>query len=170
MRTAISRKALMIRMADRTFARIVVAIDGSKFAERALDVAIDLARHYESELTVLAVAPVQAVFVSATEPWVPSEVPESESKAYREVVEQAVRKCQASGVAPVTGICLEGVITDEIISHVERHPTDLLILGSRGLSAAKRLLLGSVSDAVSHHVLCPVLLVRPEPANPAGSS
>jgi nucleotide-binding universal stress UspA family protein len=154
-------------MPDRLFARILVAIDGSKHAERALAFAIDLARQYGSELTVLAVAPVQAVFVSATEPWVPSEVPESESHAYREVVEQAVQRCQSAGVKAVTGLCLEGVITDEIIGQVERHPTDLLVLGSRGMSAAKRLLLGSVSDAVSHHVPCPVLIVRAAPTKPS---
>jgi nucleotide-binding universal stress UspA family protein len=150
-------------MPGALFARILVAIDGSKYADRALDVAIDLANHYESELSVLAVAPVQAVFVSATEPWVPAEVPESETNAYREVIDQAVQRCQKAGVRSVTGICLEGVITDEIIGHVEKHPTDLLVLGSRGMSAAKRLLLGSVSDAVSHHVPCPVLIIRPRP-------
>lgn len=155
---------------DRVFARIVVAIDGSKYAERGLDVAIDLAKKYGAELTVLAVAPVQAVFVSATEPWVPTEVPESETKAYHEVVEHAVQRCRAAGVPSVTGICLEGVITDEIIGHVEKHPVDLLILGSRGMSAAKRLLLGSVSDAVSHHVTCPVLIIRPGPDRPPASS
>ncbi|HEV2520385.1 MAG TPA: universal stress protein [Thermoplasmata archaeon] len=156
-------------MPEGLFGRILVAIDGSKYADRATDAAIDLAKKYGAELTVLAVAPVQAVFVSATEPWVPAEVPESENKAYREVVEQAVRRCQAAGVAAVTGICLEGVITDEIIGHVEKHPTDLLVLGSRGKSAAKRLLLGSVSDAVSHHVTCPVLIVRlgPDRAPPS---
>jgi nucleotide-binding universal stress UspA family protein len=154
---------------DGLFQHILVAIDGSKYADRALDVAIDLTRKYSGELTVLAVAPVQAVFVSATEPWVPTEVPESETKAYHEVVDHAVQRCQAAGVQAVTGVCLEGVITDEIIGHVEKHNVDLLILGSRGMSAAKRLLLGSVSDAVSHHVTCPVLIIRPGPERAAAA-
>lgn len=148
-------------MAEPPFTRITVAIDGSKNAERALDVAISLAKKFGSELTVLGIAPVQPVFVSATEPWVPAEVPESEVKAYREVVDQAVARCESAGISGVTGVCLEGVITDELISHVEQHPTDLLVMGSRGMSTAKRLLLGSVSDAVSHHVRCPVLIVKP---------
>jgi nucleotide-binding universal stress UspA family protein len=150
-------------MPQAPFARITVAIDGSKNGAHALETAISLAKKFESELTVLGVAPVQAIFVSATEPWVPAEVPESETRAYREVVDQAVERCRQAGVASVTGLCLEGVITDEIIGHVEHHPTDLLVLGSRGMSTAKRLLLGSVSDAVSHHVACAVLIVRPPP-------
>jgi nucleotide-binding universal stress UspA family protein len=142
------------------FARITVAIDGSKLGELALDLAIDLARRYQSDLAVIAVAPLQPVFVSSAEPWVPTEVPEAETNYYRGIVDKAVKKAQTSGVANATGTCIEGVVVDEIIAHVEKNPTDLLVLGSRGLSTAKRLLLGSVSDAVSHHVTCPVLIAR----------
>jgi nucleotide-binding universal stress UspA family protein len=141
------------------FARITVAIDGSKMGDVAFDLALDLAKRYQSDLSVVAVAPVQPVFVSSAEPWVPTEVPEAETNYYRGIVDKAVRKAGAAGVA-ATGTCLEGVVVDELIAQVEKHPTDLLVLGSRGLSTAKRLLLGSVSDAVSHHVNCPVLIAR----------
>src|SRR5580698_6219191 len=141
------------------FARITVAIDGSKMGDVAFDLALDLAKRYQSDLSVVAVAPVQPVFVSSAEPWVPTEVPEAETNYYRGIVDKAVRKAEAAGVA-AAGTCLEGVVVDELIAQVEKHPTDLLVLGSRGLSTAKRLLLGSVSDAVSHHVNCPVLIAR----------
>lgn len=142
------------------FARITVAIDGSKMGDLALDLAVDLARRYQSDLSVIAVAPLQPVFVSSAEPWVPTEVPEAETNYYRSIVDKAVKKAQTAGVGNATGTCIEGVVVDEIIAWVEKNPTDLLVLGSRGLSAAKRLLLGSVSDAVSHHVTCPVLIAR----------
>ena len=142
------------------FARITVAIDGSKMGQLALDLAIDLARRYESDLSIVAVAPLQPVFVSSAEPWVPTEVPEAETNFYRGIVDKAVKEAETAGVASATGVCLEGVVVDEIIAQVEKNPTDLLVLGSRGLSTAKRLLLGSVSDAVSHHVQCPVLIAR----------
>jgi nucleotide-binding universal stress UspA family protein len=144
--------------------QITVAVDGSSFAEHGLDFAIDLALKYHSEVTILGVAPLVPLYVSTTEPWVPTEVPESEARHYRSVVDASVAKAKAAGVTGVTGVCLEGVIVDEMIAHVEAHPTDLLIIGSRGLSTAKRLLLGSVSDAVSHHVKCPVLIVRGPPS------
>ena len=142
------------------FARITVAIDGSKMGQLALELAIDLARRYQSELAIVAVAPLQPVFVSSAEPWVPTEVPEAETTFYRGIVDRAVKDASAAGVPNATGTCLEGVVVDEIIAQVEKFPTDLLVLGSRGLSTAKRLLLGSVSDAVSHHVTCPVLIAR----------
>jgi len=147
-------------MPEAPFARISVAVDGSKYAAKALEVAISLAKKYGSELTVLSVAPVEMVYVSASEPWVPAEVPEGEAKAFRAFVDSAVQTCRRAGVVAVNGVCLEGVITDEIIGYLEQNPSDLVIIGSRGSSAAKRLFLGSVTDAIVHHVQCPVLVVR----------
>lgn len=139
--------------------RIAVAVDGSTFATDALEFAIDLAKRYGAQLEVVSVAPLP-VYVASAEPWVPTEVPELEIKHYHDLVDAAVRRCEEAGISAVTGVCLEGHIVDELVSHLEQHPADLLVMGSRGLSTAKRLLLGSVSDAISHHVRCPVLLVR----------
>lgn len=150
-------------MAEVRLSRIAVAVDGSPHAERALDFAINLARRYDGELQVLSVAPLVPVFVSGAEPWVPPEIPETEIAHYREVVDKAVARAEKDGLSRVTGVCLEGVIVDELLGHLEANPPDLLVIGSRGLSAAKRLLLGSVSDAIAHHVSCPVLIVRPVP-------
>jgi nucleotide-binding universal stress UspA family protein len=107
-----------------------------------------------------------ALYASSAEPWVPTEVPPTEIDHYRAVVNAAVKRAEAAGVKEVTGVLLEGVPVDEIIAHVEHHPTNLVVIGSRGLSTAKRLLLGSVSDAVLHHLKVPVFVVR-GPAEPA---
>jgi nucleotide-binding universal stress UspA family protein len=140
--------------------RVTVALDGSPFADHALSFAIDIAKRYSAALTVLAVAPMVPLYLSSTEPWAPTEMPEGEVKFYRGLVESGVARAQAEGISSATGVCLEGHVVDEIVTFLEAHPTDLFILGSRGLSTAKRLLLGSISDAVIHHVNCPVLVVR----------
>jgi len=147
--------------------KIAVAVDGSPNAAHALEYAVDLAKRYGAELQIVAVAPLIPVYVSTTDPWVPSEVPETEVKRYQAVVDAAVKTAEAAGLTAVTGVCLEGVIVDELLAHVEHHPPDLFVMGSRGLSTAKRLLLGSVSDAVVHHTRCPVLLVRLAETTPA---
>ncbi len=154
-------------MTESRFQRITVAIDGSPNGAAALDTAIDLARHYSSDLVVLSIAPLVPVYVTSAEPYVPSTVPDSELARYREIVDAAVRRSEAAGVANVTGLCDEGVIVDEILAHLEHHPTDLLVVGSRGLSAARRLLIGSVSSAVVNHAPCPVLVVRPPATKPS---
>ena len=148
-------------MASSWLHRLTVAIDGSPNAATALDFAIDLALKYSGELVIVAVAPIVPVYISTTEPYVPAGVPPSEIGQYREIVEAAVKKAEAAGLRSVTGVSYEGVVVDEILTHLEQHPTDLFVIGSRGLSTAKRLLLGSVSSAVVNHAPCPVLVVRP---------
>jgi nucleotide-binding universal stress UspA family protein len=148
------------------FQRITVAIDGSSNGRAALDAAIDLALHYSSDLVVISIAPLVPVYVTAAEPYVPSTVPESEIARYRAIVDDAVHRAEAAGVHNATGLCDEGVVVDEILSHLEQHPTDLLVVGSRGLSMARRLLLGSVSSALVNHAPCPVLVIRPSATKP----
>jgi len=153
-------------MVEGIFRRITVAIDGSSHAAAALEYATDLAKRYGSDLVILSVAPLIPVYVTASEPYVPAAVPDSELARFQAIVDSAVKRAEAAGVTSVTGICDEGAVVDEILSHLEEHPTDLLVVGSRGLSAARRLLLGSVSTALVNHAPCPVLVVRP-PSTPA---
>jgi nucleotide-binding universal stress UspA family protein len=150
--------------------RIAVAVDGSAFADHALDFGMDLAQRYGSALTILTVAPLTAYVVS-TEPWVPTEVLEGEVRHYRQILDQAVQRARSAGLTRVAGVCLEGHIAEELVAYLEKNPTDLLIMGSRGLSTTKRLLLGSTSDEVMHHVTCPVLIVRAStPGSAPGSA
>lgn len=155
-------------MPPPSFHRITVAIDGSPIAEAALECAVDLAHRYGSDLVIISVAPIIPVYINTTEPYVAAGVPPSEIGHHQQIVEAAVKRAEAAGVSSVTGVSYEGVVVDEILTHLDEHPTDLLVLGSRGLSTAKRLLLGSVSDAVVHHAPCPVLVVRPTATKSAG--
>jgi len=152
--------AVPARMAS-PFERIAVAVDGSETAARALEVAIDLAKRYDGELLVVSVAPLPPVFSSPHEPLVPAAVPESPAPAYRELIDRAVASARRAGLSRVQGVCEEGVVVDELLSQVREHRSDLLVVGSRGLSAAKRFVLGSVSEALVTHAPCPVLVVRP---------
>jgi nucleotide-binding universal stress UspA family protein len=151
-------------MAPVKLHRFAVAIDGSKNGAHALEYAIELAKRYSGELVVLAVAPIVPVNISPNEPFVPAGVPPNLVAEYRTLTEAAVKKAQGDGVKTVTGVTYEGVVVDEIVNHLEEHPADLVVVGSRGLSTAKRILLGSVSTGVVTHAPCPVLVVRPLPA------
>lgn len=162
------KEGLRVLMPEGRFRRITVAIDGSSFGAGALDYAIDLARRYGADLTILSIAPIAPVYVPSTEPYVPAPMPDSELSRYRAIVDAAVRQAETAGVPSVTGLCEEGVVVDEILAHLQQHPADLLVVGSRGRSAARRLLLGSVSTAMVTHAPCPVLVVRPAPTPEAG--
>jgi nucleotide-binding universal stress UspA family protein len=156
-------------MATSRWGTVAVAVDGSPHAERALAAGIDLAGRYGSALTILTVAPLTAYVVS-TEPWVPAELLEGEVRHYKGILESATARAKAAGLPRVSGVFLEGHISEEIVAYLEKNPVDVLIMGSRGLSATKRLLMGSTSDEVMHHVHCTVMIVRPGPERPSSAA
>ncbi len=145
---------------------IAVAVDGSEGAAAALASAVDLAKRYASQLVVVAVAPLPPVYVAPNQPFVAPAEGADPSVEYRTIVDAAVSTARKGGVAAVTGVCYEGVVVDEILRHLAGHPADLLVVGSRGLSTAKRILLGSVSTALVTHAPCPVLVIRPVATKP----
>jgi nucleotide-binding universal stress UspA family protein len=143
------------------FQRIAVATDGSPTATRAVDIATDLAHRYGAKLTIITVSPLEPMYVAPSEGWVTPTAPPSDLPFYRQVLERDVARAKASGVVSVEGVCLEGVVVDEIVAWIEKGPPDLFVIGSRGLSRGKRILLGSVSQAVLQQLKCPVLVVHP---------
>ncbi|HTW55134.1 MAG TPA: universal stress protein [Thermoplasmata archaeon] len=147
------------------FRSIAVAVDGSPHADDALATAIDMARRYSASLTVVAVAPLPAAFVLPNEP-APAPVMESDTPRFRALVDAGVERARAAGLAAVEGVCEEGPPVDTILDFLRAHPVDLLVVGSRGLSTAKRILLGSVSAGLVNHAPCPVLVVRPKVTTP----
>jgi nucleotide-binding universal stress UspA family protein len=75
----------------------------------------------------------------------------------RKVVERTKNKALASGVSSVKGEILEGDITEKILDSAKRNEADLIVLGARGLSPLKGLLMGSISQKVSQLSDCACL-------------
>ncbi len=148
------------------FPTITVATDGSAPANEAVDVAIDIAKHYGSSLTVIAVAPLLPTFAASSEAYVPPSPPTIDVPYYRQQVDAAIARARAAGVATVKGIVMEGVPVDEILAYLEKEPPALFVIGSRGLSRGKRLLLGSVSTGVVQGFKGAVLVVHPGATKP----
>ena len=127
--------------------KILVAIDGSESAEKALKYAVQLAKKHKAKVTLLNV---QESKLFSLKPKVIKEVGER-------VLSEAVAKVKGSNVSTQLEF---GNPAETIIEVAEKKNHDLIVVGSRGLSSVKRFLLGSVSDDVSHHAKCSVLIVR----------
>jgi nucleotide-binding universal stress UspA family protein len=144
------------------FASIVVGTDGSDTAKTAVHYAIDLARELGARLQI----------VSAYEP-IPEprlrdrklEIPEdlewtvSPRSDVMEVLEEAAEDARVAGVQAEV-FARQGDAADAIIDIAEEQRCDLIVVGNRGMTGAKRFLLGSVPNRVSHHAPCSVLIVR----------
>jgi nucleotide-binding universal stress UspA family protein len=144
------------------FQRIVVGTDGSDTASEAVRQAIEVAKPLGASLEV----------VSAFEP-VPqdrlreeaSEIPGDIAYAVgpREDVNQVLES--AAGPAREQGVevnthAREGDPADAILDVAEETNADLVIVGNKGMTGARRFLLGSVPNKISHHAPCSVLIVR----------
>jgi nucleotide-binding universal stress UspA family protein len=149
--------------------KILVALDGSKAADKALDFALDLAEKYSAKIVLLSV--VQTVIVpmisypASGVPSVPPTAYDPYTKGFRaghkKVLSQALKK--AKKIKPklkVTTKLVEGRPSDRIIEAAKEGNFDIIIIGSRGLGGIKEFFLGSVSDRVADEAACPVLIVK----------
>ncbi|MFY9588900.1 MAG: universal stress protein [Actinomycetota bacterium] len=147
------------------YKRIVVGVDGSPTARAALAQAIALAKElgallhvvtaYRSgaQVTALAVDPVGAVVGAGAA--IAEEDLRGEADA---ILAEAAGEATAAGVGVETSALAEDA-SEAILDTAERIDADLIIVGNRGMTGAKRLL-GSVPNRVAHHAACSVMIVH----------
>lgn len=144
------------------FQTIVVGTDGSETAGKAVREAIDLASRVGASLDVVsAYEPVSAQRLREEARQVPEDLqwmvnPREDVDA---TLRAAAERVQAEGV-PVQTFAREGDPADAILDVAEERDADLIVVGNKGMTGAKRFLLGSVPNKVSHHAPCSVLIIR----------
>jgi nucleotide-binding universal stress UspA family protein len=138
---------------------ILVAVDDSPEARRALDQAIDLAARLGARVVLLSVAATALLPRDLLDPAPAQQLAERFRSAAERLLAQFRRTAEAAGV-PVETRCVEGAPADEIIAEAGRGYL-FVVIGRRGagLAGRERALLGSVSDRVLRQSPVPVLLV-----------
>lgn len=139
--------------------KICCAVDFSEPSRKAMREAAELARRLGAELVLVhSFVPPPVV---ATDMLVSTR---DLGTLVAEELEQtlAAWRSDAATIAggPVTTALLAGEPEKEIVRYARDHPVDLLVLATHGRSGLKRLVLGSVADAVTRRAPCPVLVVR----------
>jgi len=135
--------------------KILIAYDGSESADHAYSFALDLAGKYQAELFVLTVArPPEFAEDVETEA-----VIENSKRHHEELLVPLKDQAASLGLRAQLEVAV-GHPAEQIIFHAEQYGVDLVVLGHRGKSLLKRLLLGSVSKRVIQYADCPVLVVR----------
>jgi nucleotide-binding universal stress UspA family protein len=143
-------------MSPYDFNRVLVAIDGSEGAQKALDCALSICAAVEAELTALAVEgrlPAYAGSLGEVD-----EVKREKDQYFTRVLDQAREQAAAQGV-PLKTDLIPGHAAEVITHYAKAHAHDLIVVGHRGHFLGDYLL-GSTADRVAHHAHCPVMVVR----------
>ncbi len=140
------------------FKKILVAVDGSPCADRALELALRLVKAERGTVTVCSVAYTSVLYGSPQS--VQRAVLEIREEA-RHVVAEALSKGRAVGIT-AQGCTLVGEPVHQIVSYAKRIKADAIVIGTHGRSGVKRLFTGSVAEGVLRSAPMPVLTVRVE--------
>lgn len=147
---------------------VLVAVDGSENAERALDFALDLTEKYNAAITILNVSPSLGAMGA---------VPQENASAYptgnlavfakdiRKIHEEILSKAVAHAkmVKPnlnVSTLLGEGDAAIEIINVAKDGGFDVVVVGHKGQGKMKEFVMGSISEKVVHMASCPVIIVK----------
>jgi nucleotide-binding universal stress UspA family protein len=151
---------------DRLPDRVLLAIDGSKESHQATRAAAEVAAAVGSKLHVLTVLETAQLLpqmpYAGPEAWETSGNVEETEQHARRFLSRVSERIEAGGGTVKEPHLAVGKPDKEIIGLAEELDAGLVVLGSRGLGAVGRVLLGSVSDSVVRHALCSVLVVRGE--------
>jgi nucleotide-binding universal stress UspA family protein len=145
------------------FSSIMVGTDGSPTAAAAVGEAITLASNVGARLLIVsAYEPISELRLREERQSAPADAqwmvnPREDVLA---VLEKARGLAAEAGVSEVETFAREGDAADAIIDIAEEQGCDLIVVGNRGMTGAKRFLLGSVPNKISHHAPCSVLIVR----------
>ena len=144
------------------FSSIVVGTDGSETARKAVQQATDLAKQVGASVSLVsAYEPVSNQRLREESRDVPKDLewmvnPREDVEA---TLEEAAREIREAGVE-VEVFARQGDPADAILDVAEEQHADLIVVGNKGMTGAKRFLLGSVPNKVSHHAPSSVLIIR----------
>jgi len=138
------------------FEKILVPLDGSEHSIKALETAVQIANKFNGKITLIHVYSIGGLAISPTP--VRGFI-EAIRKVGASILADGEKRVKAEGVQ-VEILLMEGHMVEQIVMTCREGKFDLIVMGARGLSKVKEMLLGSVSDGVIRYACCPVLIVK----------
>jgi nucleotide-binding universal stress UspA family protein len=146
---------------------ILVGTDGSETALMAVDRAADLAARFQARLVMVsAFHPVPESRVEAERRGAPADIvwAINGKEEVDKVLADAKHRAEARGADEVVTMAVEGSASDVLLDMAEKVEASVIVVGSVGLTGAKRFLMGSVPSRVTHYADVDVLVVRTDRA------
>ncbi len=144
------------------FASIVVGTDGSETADEAVKEAMELAKAVGAKVhLVSAFEPVGGQRLREERQQIPEDMQwmVNPREDVDNTLAEAEERLKEAGV-DVAVFARQGDPADAILDVAEEQDADLIVVGNKGMTGAKRFLLGSVPNKVSHHAPCSVMIIR----------
>ncbi|WP_122089554.1 universal stress protein [Halalkalicoccus subterraneus] len=147
---------------------ILVPVDGSEQADRAVDHSIEIARQFGSTVHALSVLDdrstgrmSQAINELSHDAPERQEMEQRREEAGSELTDVVVERAREAGL-DAEGVVRSGDPAEVITDYAREESMDLIVMGARGRSAVGKFLLGDVAGKVARHATTPVMLVRPD--------
>jgi len=143
------------------YTKILVPLDGSALAERALPHAEEIAKGTGAELILMQVVGIPLADAPEAGPAEEEKSFEAEVDSARSYLESIGNRLREAGL-PVRSIVARGAADSEILGFAHRENVDILVMSTHGRSGISKLLMGSIAQKVMLTTKRPVMLVKPE--------
>ncbi len=145
------------------FGKVIVAFDGSKDSVKAVRLAGSIAAKYRSSVILVHVYPSPALGFSAASGMPVPDFQDLEDAAKvggQAVLSKGLRLAADSGLKARGELIEAPSVVEAIVKFAAAEKADLIVVGTRGMTGFKQLILGSVSSGLVSHASCPVLVAR----------
>lgn len=143
------------------FSKILVAFDGSTSSQAALDVAIEMAKRDKANLTAVSVSTVPTALPLGPGGGGFDKIVSESRKEAKDLLEQVKEKAAKNDIKISTEVLNDSYgIAAAIVNYAESKKCDLIVMGTRGRTKLKKMLLGSVAQGVVTYAPCTVMVVR----------
>jgi nucleotide-binding universal stress UspA family protein len=142
------------------FQKILVPFDLSNHSIRSFKVALDIAKKYQSEITLLTCLEGDAWHHKYYDSMADKELIKKQRKATKKHLEKLESLADKNNISFGSQILISKSVVNDIVSFAKSRKYDLVVIGSHGRTGFDKLLLGSVANGVSQKTKCPTLIVK----------
>lgn len=142
------------------FKNILIPFDLSTQSTRAFKVAVDIAKKYDSKLTLLTCLEGDAWHHKFYDARADSELIKKQKKVSQKHLEELKTIAEKNKVSVTSNILTSKSVVNDIVVFAKSRKHDLIVIGSHGRTGFDKALLGSVANGVSQKAKCPVLIVK----------
>lgn len=157
------RKGTEKMASSQGFGKIVVAFDGSTDSAKAVRLAASLASKYGSSITLVHVYPSPAIgFSAASGMPIPDygDLEDAAKSSGKSILSKGLQQAEGLGVRARGELIEAPSVVEALVNFSVAEKADLIVVGTRGMTGFKQLILGSVSSGLVSHAKCPVLVAR----------